>query len=157
MTADTSLTSIALNSAVASFSATNKATPVEVLRSSYKPLPNIVSKIQMNFDIHDGKTTITSEMTIEPNPKSKPSDDEGTSNEFVLDGDETCVKLLVLQMNGKDLVPDVDYELSPGKLVIKASALENGKGLLKTIVEVVPEENTQLSGLYKSGSMYCTQ
>lgn len=154
MTADTPPAPTALNSAVASFSATNKATPVEVLRSSYKPLPNIVSKIQMNFDIHDGKTTITSEMTIEPNPKSKPSNG---SNEFVLDGDETCVKLLVLQMNGKDLVLDVDYELLPGKLVIKASALENGKGLLKTIVEVVPEENTQLSGLYKSGSMYCTQ
>lgn len=111
----------------------------------------------MNFDIHDGKTTITSEMTIESNPKVTSSDGEG---DLVLDGDETCVKLMVLQINGKDLVADVDYELSPGKLVIKGSsdALDlKAKCILKTVVETVPEENTQLSGLYKSGSMYCTQ
>ena len=30
-------------------------------------------------------------------------------------------------------------------------------GILTTTVEIVPEDNTQLSGLYKSGPMYCTQ
>ena len=145
--------STALNSAVAEISATSKIPPVEVFRASYKPLTNIVSKISMNFDIHDGKTTVTSEMAIEPNPKS-----EDPSGDLVLDGDETAVKLMILQVDGKDLVANVDYELSPGKLVVKGSALnEEGKGLLKTVVEIVPEENTQLSGLYKSGSMYCTQ
>ena len=28
---------------------------------------------------------------------------------------------------------------------------------LQTEVEIVPEENTQLSGMYKSGEMYCSQ
>lgn len=142
----------ALNSAVAEISATSKAPPVEVFRASYKPLTNIVSKINMNFDIHDGKTTVTSEMTVEPNPKS-----EDPTGDLVLDGDEAAVKLMVLQVDGKDLVADTDYELSPGKLIVKGSALKEGKGVLKTIVEVIPEKNTQLSGLYKSGSMYCTQ
>ena len=148
----------ALNSAVAEASSNpSPSKPTEVFRSDYKPLPTIITNIHMNFDIHDGKTTITSEMTIESNPKVTSSDGEG---DLVLDGDETCVKLMVLQINGKDLVADVDYELSPGKLVIKGSsdALDlKAKCILKTVVETVPEENTQLSGLYKSGSMYCTQ
>ena len=29
--------------------------------------------------------------------------------------------------------------------------------VVRTTVEIVPEDNTQLSGLYKSGDMYCTQ
>ena len=49
-------------------------------------------------------------------------------------------------MDGRDLVENVDYELKPGKLIIKPTALTNGSGLLKTVVETVPEENTQLSG-----------
>ena len=109
----------------------------------------------MDFDIRDGKTVVTSEMTVEPNPKSVEGDD------LVLDGDETAVKLMTLQMNGKDLVEGVDYELKPGKLIVKGSSLydESGtkQGIMKTIVEIVPEENTQLSGLYKSGPMYCSQ
>jgi len=144
---------VALNSAVSE--AVTESTPIEYFRSDYQPLDHIVSKINMDFDIRDGKTLVTSEMTVEVNPNSNNKDD----GELVLDGDETAVKLLTLQMNGKDLVEGEDYELSPGKLVIKGSSLYDGekKGLLKTIVEVVPEENTQLSGLYKSGPMYCTQ
>lgn len=109
----------------------------------------------MDFDIRDGKTVVTSEMTVEPNPKSTVGDD------LVLDGDETAVKLMTLQMNGKDLVEGVDYELKPGQLIIKGSSLYdesgNKQGIMKTIVEIIPEENTQLSGLYKSGPMYCSQ
>lgn len=145
------MSSIALNSAVASESETEKAAPVEVFRMDYKPLTNIVSKINMNFDIRDGKTIVTSELTVEPNPNGPGSGD------LVLDGDETEVKLMKLSVDGRDLVEGDDYVLSPGKLVIQGSALKDGKGLVTTVVEIVPEKNTQLSGLYKSGNMYCSQ
>jgi len=81
-------------------------------------------------------------MSIEPNPNgSGPAD-------LTLDGDETCVKLLSLQMDGRDLTEAIDYELAPGKLIIKAGAFKDGAGvgLLETVVEIVPEDNTQLSG-----------
>ena len=145
----------ALNSAIAAESSTTKKDPIEVFRADYEPLPHIVTKLQMDFDIHDNKTTVTSELTIEPNPKSK-----SAGGDLVLDGDESCVKLFVLQLDGRDLVEGEDYVLETGKLILKQSALERdeGKGgLLKTVVEIVPEENTQLSGLYKSGPMYCSQ
>ena len=147
---------LVLNSAVTDEAATESepAAPVEYFRSDYKPLHNIVSKINMDFNIQDGKTTVTSEMKVEPNPNGN-----GDDGDLVLDGDETAVKLLSLQSNGKDLVEGDDYELKPGKLIIKRSSLyvDSNEATLTTIVEIVPEENTQLSGLYKSGPMYCTQ
>ncbi len=132
-------TNTALNSAVAAD--TDTAAPVEVFRKDYKPLTNIITKISMDFDIRDGKTTVVSKMDVEVNPNGPGAGD------LVLDGDETCVDLMKLSFDGKDLTEGSDYELSPGKLVIKKSALgESGSGLLETTVEIVPEENTQLSG-----------
>ena len=149
-----------LNSVVVDEAATSEpAAPIEYFRSDYEPLSNIVNKINMDFNIQDGKTTVTSEMNVEVNPNGI---DNGRDGDLVLDGDETAVKLLSLQINGIDLVEGDDYELKPGQLIVKKSALyedgtEKKNALLKTVVEIVPEENTQLSGLYKSGPMYCTQ
>ena len=144
-----STSSSALNSAVATESETEA--PTEIFRKDYKPLPHVVSKINMDFVIRDGKTTVTLELFIEPNTKA-----EGVNleDDLVLDGDETCVKLLSLSIDGKDLVEGVDYELAPQKLILKSP---KPGSVLKTVVEIVPEDNTQLSGLYKSGPMYCTQ
>ncbi len=146
-----SCSATALNSAVAS-TETDEAAPIEYFRNDYEPLATIVTKIDMDFNIRDGKTTVESDMTVEVNPNGPGMGD------LVLDGDETAVSLMSLSVDGKSLEEGKDYELSPGKLIIKASALSEDKpSILKTVVDIVPEENTQLSGLYKSGPMYCTQ
>ena len=130
-----------LNSAVASVE--EETAPTEYFRKDYEPLTNIVTKINMDFNIQDGKTIVTSEMKIEANPNGPGAGD------LVLDGDETCVKLVSLEIDGKALSEGDDYTLSPGKLVIKKSALkEDGSGTLTSVVEIVPEENTQLSGKF---------
>lgn len=139
-------TSTALNSAVET---QVDSKPVEIFRSDYRPLPFTVSTVEMDFNIENGKTTVTTSLTLQANPAAEDGDQE-----LVLDGDETCVKLLSLQMDGKDLVEGIDYRLSPGKLTLLRP--ESG-AVVTTMVEIVPEDNTQLSGLYKSGSMYCTQ
>lgn len=141
-----SATTTVLNSAVVSDDTT---APVEIFRKDYEPLPHVVSKINMLFSIEEGKTIVTSELFIEPNKSYN-----GESRDLTLDGDETCVKLLALSLNGKDLEEGPDYTLSPGKLILKNPP---AGALLKTVVEIVPEDNTQLSGLYKDGQMYCTQ
>jgi hypothetical protein len=140
--------STALNSAVASQEA--MMAPTEIFRTDYDPLPHVVSKINMNFVIEEGVTKVISELTIEPNDRYT----SGTSQDMVLDGDESCVKLLAITMNGNALEEGTDYTLEPGKLILKSPP---AGAVLETTVELVPEENTQLSGLYKSGSMYCTQ
>ena len=141
-------TSTALNSAVAATE--EAAAPVEIFRKDYKPLEHIVSKVNMDFKISDGQTTVTTELFIEANPNVE----EMTNEPLVLDGDETCVKLLSLEVDGKPLKEGEDYTLEPGKLILK-NPVSGSK--LTTVVEIVPEDNTQLSGLYKSGPMYCTQ
>ena len=132
----------ALNSAVAE--TTEKSAPTEVFRSDYRPLTNIVSNLTMDFDIRDNLTLVTTEMTVVPNPNLK--DGSGAVGDLELDGDETSVKLMSIRVDGRDLVDGVDYDLTPGKLLVRACALKEGKGLLRTVVEIVPEENTQLSG-----------
>lgn len=142
-----SCSSTALNSAVASEA--EATAPTEIFRKDYEPLPHIVHKIHMAFNIQDGKTTVTSKLFLEPNAEYN-----GKSKDLTLDGDETCVKLLSLSLNGKDLQEGTDYELAPGKLVLKNPPPGS---VLETVVDIVPEDNTQLSGLYKDGPMYCTQ
>jgi aminopeptidase N len=132
---------------------TTKKQPMEIFRTDYKPLDMVVSKINMDFNIQEGKTLVTSELFVEKNP----SVNDPTSSELVLDGDETSVKLLDITMNGIALKEGEDYTLEqPGKLIVKNVAPGS---IIKTQVEIVPETNTQLSGLYKDddSDMYCTQ
>ena len=133
----------ALNSAVVT-EAEAEAAPTEQFRNDYEPLTNIVTKISMNFDIHDGKTTVTSKMSIEANPNGSGAGD------LVLDGDETCVALMKISLDGRVLEEGKDYELAPGKLIVKKEAFQgvDGSGLLETVVDLVPEDNTQLSGKF---------
>ena len=124
------------------------AAPTEIFRSDYEPLPYKVSNVSMNFDIQPGKTYVTSTLTIVPN--------EG-DGDLVLDGEADALKLLSIELDGKELAEGAGgYTLDGDVLTIPASLLGEESKLV-TKVEVVPETNTQLSGLYKSGSMYCTQ
>ena len=79
--------------------------------------------------------------------------------DLVLDGEADALTLLSISLDGVDLVAGVDYALEGDALTIPSSVL-GGDGparKLATRVEIAPETNTQLSGLYKSGKMYCTQ
>lgn len=126
--------------------------PIEIFRKDYKPLDLVVDKINMDFDIRDGKTVVTSELFLEKNPSKDWNPD--AEHDVVLDGDETSITLIDIELNGKALVEGTDYVLEPGKMILKNPPPGS---VLKTTVSIVPEDNTQLSGLYKSGPMYCTQ
>ena len=88
--------------------------------------------------------------------------------DLVLDGEADALTLLSISLDGIDLVAGVDYVIDGDALTVPSSVLEGGGDgggggggggarKLATRVEIVPETNTQLSGLYKSGKMYCTQ
>jgi Peptidase M1 N-terminal domain len=125
--------------------------PIEIFRKNYQPLPFTVSTVQLSFDIYDGKTFVTSTLTLAENLNSGPT---VSKDELVLDGDEESIKLLSIAVDGHELTEGIHYELLPGKLVLKNP--KNGS-VITTKVEIVPENNTQLAGLYKSSSTYCTQ
>jgi len=103
----------------------------------------------MDFNIRNGQTIVKTSMVWKKNPAAS------TDEKVILDGDETSVTLRSIALNGKALTEGIDYTLRPGQMEL-AVLLQDGD-TLETTVEIVPEDNTQLSGLYKSGSMYCTQ
>jgi hypothetical protein len=154
---DTKRAKVVLNSAVQTEAEAGvDKKPVEIFRKDYQAPANWVTDIDMEFDLRDKKTILTSYLSVSKNTNS------GAPNgDLVLDGDETSVSLLGLSIGDKTLEAGVDYEVFPGKLVIKEAALYDKSGsetpILKTVVELVPEDNTALSGLYKSGGAYCSQ
>ena len=148
----TSSSSSALFSTTTTAEETSKSTPTEIFRSDYTELPYKVSNVSMNFDIRDGTTIVTSSLTIVPNT---------ADGDLVLDGEADALTLLSISLDEKELVEGIDYTIDGDTLIIPSSLLpsssSDGTSILKTSVQIHPEENTQLSGLYKSGSMYCTQ
>jgi len=91
------------------------------------------------------------------------SDDEKEAVPLELDGKD--LDLRSISLNGKELVEGNDYVLReegltvlapPRELSIEEDSVSNSF-TLETIVAIKPQENTQLSGLYKSNGMFVTQ
>lgn len=126
------------------------AAPVEVFRKDYTPLPFTVQEANLDIIINPGETTVHTEMKLIPNPASVDK-----SSSLLLDGEQQAVTLREISMDGKTLQEGTDYKLTPTYLEVYN--IPSQGAVLKTTVTTVPEDNTQLSGLYKSGSMYCSQ
>jgi len=137
---------------------TKDAAPREIFRSDYKPLPFVVSNVELDFQIEENKTTVTSLLTIQKNPKVVvvvvDDSDSKEDTTLVLDGDSTSITLRSIELDGVSLTKDEDYVMDEQSLTL-LNVRDGAK--LKVVVTTVPEDNTQLSGLYKSGPMYCTQ
>ncbi len=58
-----------------------------------------------------------------------------------------------ISVDGKTLA-DSKFKATPAELIINDPPK---RFILKTIVQIYPQKNTELSGLYKSGNLYCTQ
>lgn len=155
---------VTLNSEIAK---ADRPSPKEVHRKDYAPLAYKVTKVSLDFNLFDRRTVVESVLTVEKNSETDAATktNDNVVDGLDLDGDETVVSLLKLSVDGcNDLVPDVDYILQPGKLCIRSHALQrgasanNGTIVVRSTVEIIPEDNTQLSGLYKDDSgMYCSQ
>ena len=118
--------------------------PVAIKREDYKQAPYRVSKTELEFHLDPTATRVYSVLHLE-----RQSDDQGP---LVLNGEH--LKLLDIQLDGRPLAKDA-YELSEDKLVIKNPPPVRFR--LDTAVEINPQGNTALSGLYMSDGMFCTQ
>lgn len=129
------------------------ATPVEYFRKDYKKPDYSTSDIFLSFDLAFDKTIVTTTSTVLPN-----FDASGEVPNLVLDGEE--LQLLEVKINDV-VIPAGQYEVVGDTLVISGLAgvdMKSGSFQLETKVQISPETNFQLSGLYKSGSnLLCTQ
>lgn len=127
----------------------------ETFRKDYRPVDWTTKTVNLNFDIHDGITTVQAKLHLSRNTTASTS--AAIYPPLVLDrGSDVTLKSL--KLNGIELTPS-DYTLDEKNLTIPISKEVGESGALdiEIITTCVPEENTILEGLYKSGGNYATQ
>ncbi|QLC25991.1 aminopeptidase N [Parasphingopyxis algicola] len=119
------------------------ATPSVTRREDYRPPDWLLPEIALDFQLDPVRTTVRARLTVVRN--------EAHDEPLRLDGDG--LKLLEVWHNGKRL-EEGDWQLDNDRLTIP---LEGGEAIVETLVEIAPEKNSQLMGLYASGGILCTQ
>jgi len=117
--------------------------PKTIYRKDYKAPDFLIDSVELAFDIFDGRTRVASKLTIQRNGKNHAP--------LVLDGES--LEIVSLGINGRALSAD-EYRYANGKLTIENVP---DQVCFEAEVDIVPEENTSLEGLYRSRTMYCTQ
>jgi aminopeptidase N len=116
-------------------------TPQTIYLKDYTPPAYFVDTVDMDIDIHAGAATVTATLACRRNPAV-------AAQALVLDGDElTTVSVTV---DGQPAV----YVLTATSLTV-ADVPE--QFTLRTVVCSDPDQNTRLSGLYRSKDGYFTQ
>ena len=121
------------------------AAPRPIFRSDYRPPEFLIDRVDLRFELDEAVTTVHATLAVrraEGTPAGAP---------LVLDGES--LTLVRVAIDGQTL-PAGAYAVSPTHLTIAAppAAFE-----LTTVVEIRPQDNTELTGLYRSSGNYCTQ
>ena len=119
--------------------------PKPTYLSDYCPPAYRVTHTELTFDLKPDATRVKARLHLERHPERE----VGTALE--LDGEHLVLKSIAI--DGQPLDED-EYALSTSGLVIHRAP---ERFLLDTEVEIAPQENTALEGLYLSSGMYCTQ
>ncbi len=110
----------------------------------YQPPPFRVSDINLEFQLHPTDTVVKSRMTVIRMP-------EADGDSFLLNGKK--LKLETIQIDGEKL-DDSEYSLNKSGLTVH-SPPDSFELSIKN--KLNPSQNKELSGLYISGDMLCTQ
>lgn len=111
--------------------------------ADYTPASYLIDNVALDFNLHPTKTTVTSKIVFSANPAT-------TSRALRLDGAEMSLKWAKINGETVELTPDDSGVDLPEHLL--------GEGFTwECEVEINPEANTSLDGLYMTGGMYCTQ
>ena len=121
-------------------------TPQTILLKDYTPPPFLVDTVDMDVDFQPGSAIVTTRMVLRRNPASPLA-----NAPLVLDGEE--LDTLSVALDGKALTPH-DYTLTESTLTLRDLP---DHCTLETVVEIQPDKNTRLSGLYRSKDGYFTQ
>ena len=107
----------------------------------YTPFPFVVDQVSLSFQLHPTATRVRARINFRPNPGAP-------NGPFFLHGEQ--LKLISASIDGKSVTP----ELSETGLTCD---VPDGPFVWESEVEVSPETNTALEGVYMSNGMYCTQ
>ncbi|MBI1170690.1 aminopeptidase N [bacterium] len=123
----------------------NAESPRTIYLSDYQPFTHIVRGVHLTFRLAPKTTRVLARLELAPNP-ARPG-----SHDLRLDGEG--LRLVAASIGGRALAVTPDDT----GLTLAASLLPPGDFTLETEVEIAPEGNFALEGLYMSNGMYCTQ
>lgn len=122
--------------------------PRAIHLKDYKVPPFLITDTNLHVDIQDDVTTVTTTLKVVRNPEAAAEDQV----HLVLDGSKDLDTQHVA-IDGRALT-DNEYQVDEDALSVFEVP---GEFELTTTVQIKPQENTALEGLYKSGDMFCTQ
>ncbi|WP_422050378.1 aminopeptidase N [Shimia sp.] len=117
------------------------AAPQTIYLKDYTPFGFIVDSVALTFRLHPTATRVLSKIRFRPNP-------DATDSRFFLHGEQ--LKLISAKVDGTEITPRT---VEGG---IEAD-VPNAPFTWEAEVEINPQANTALEGLYMSNGMYCTQ
>ncbi|TDR50837.1 aminopeptidase N [Halomonas ventosae] len=119
--------------------------PQPIHLSDYRPPAYRVTRTELTFDLDPDATRVKARLHLERHPERE------SGAPLVLDGEQLALKAIAI--DGQPLEQD-EYEVGEAGLVVHRVP---EAFLLYTEVEIAPDGNTALSGLYRSSGMFCTQ
>ncbi|MCC5956696.1 MAG: aminopeptidase N, partial [Natronohydrobacter sp.] len=119
--------------------------PQPIHLADYQPPAYLVDQVDLTFRLAPQATRVLSRICFRPNPGVH------ADHDLRLDGE--ALRLVSATLNGQP----VDIQPDQTGLTIPATALPEGAFVWEAEVEISPESNTALEGLYMSRGMYCTQ
>ena len=123
-----------------------EAAPRTIRLQDYRPPPWTIETVDLRFDLREEGTRVFSRLTLKRNPAFG-----GEADRLRLHGEEltpVCIRLDGSELHGdRYCIDDEGLTLfdPPDHFVLESE------------VEIAPERNTRLEGLYRSGGMFCTQ
>ena len=121
---------------------TDSARPVRL--KDYRPSDYLIDTVELDVVLDDHATRVVARLHMRPNPK-------GVANAPLhLDGDG--LNLISLTLDGEVCTHAL---VTPDQLTLET--LPQRGFLLEIETRIDPKANTQLMGLYRSGSAFCTQ
>jgi aminopeptidase N len=120
-------------------------TPHTIYLKDYAPPAWLIDMVELHVAIHDGHAEVRARLACRRNPANPQAD-------VVLDGEE--LTLLEVGADGTAVAPS-RYTVGDEALTLHGPLPD--AFTLETLVRIDPDNNTQLSGLYKSRDGYFTQ
>ena len=123
------------------------STPPKTIRLAEYQVPDfLIDTVDLLFELDEDHATVKSRLGMRRNPAA-----DGANRPLKLDGD--ALTLVSVAMNGDELGPN-RYQIDGRSLTIPDLPREF---VLDIETRIEPQNNTELSGLYKSGGNFTTQ
>ena len=112
-----------------------------ILLADYTPPSHLIDKVHLTFQLSPKATRVISRIEFRANP-------DGDSSQFFLHGEN--MKLINASIDGSPCQPDISDKGLTAKV-------PDAPFIWEAEVEISPETNTALEGLYMSGGLFTTQ